>query len=110
MDKKEIKFWLEISKKASDYELQAHREQIALHQKFLSEAKECEKCKRKSLFSVDHIIPLKLLADFGFNINLFYDKEDLRILCQPCNYLKSDHLDFSTLKTKILLLKYLRNI
>src|SRR5690348_16550010 len=65
----------------------------------------CEKCGRPTNLTLDHIIPVHILADFGFDFLEMYDEENLRLLCKPCNNMKSNHLDFSTPKTKHLLLK-----
>ncbi len=88
-----------------------HREQIACHQDYFAKtAKKCGKCPRKNMLSVDHIIPLRILASFGFKVKLFYDEENLQILCGPCNYMKTDNLDFSNPETKKLLIKYLEYV
>ncbi len=68
----------------------------------------CERCARQDQQTIDHIIPLKILADMGADIKRFWDPEDLRILCRSCNHVKGDHLDFANHKTKELLIKYLK--
>ncbi len=99
-----------VSPATLEYETSTNKRQIELHKKFFIEncPKGCDKCGRKSLLTLDHIVPFSVLTDMGFNPKLFYDEENLRILCRPCNVLKGNHLDFSTSKTKQLLIKYLR--
>ena len=70
----------------------------------------CEDCGRTEMLTLDHIIPLIILRDFGFNPKKFFDKENLRLICRPCNGIKSGRLDFSDPRTKKLLLKYLEMI
>jgi 5-methylcytosine-specific restriction endonuclease McrA len=67
----------------------------------------CEKCPRETLLTIDHIIPIFIIKDMGFDFEQFFDVENLRLLCRPCNALKSNHLDFSTPRTKYLMRKYL---
>lgn len=67
----------------------------------------CQTCSRTENLTLDHIIPLIIIRDFGFDPQKFFDKEDLRLICRPCNQLKAGRLDFSDPHTKELLLKYL---
>lgn len=67
----------------------------------------CQTCGRKENLTLDHIIPLLILKDFGFDPKKFFDKDDMRLLCRPCNQLKSNHLDFNDPRTEKLLLKYI---
>jgi len=107
--KNRIKFM--IKKNIDEFYKSKHREQIACHQDYFARtAKKCAKCPRENMLSVDHIIPLRILASFGFNVKLFYDEENLQILCGACNHLKSDYLDFGNPKTKKLLIKYLEYV
>lgn len=70
----------------------------------------CEKCGRKDNLTLDHIIPLEMLMSFGMNYEQQYAEENLRILCRTCNHFKGRQFDFSTPKTKELLLKYLEKL
>ena len=67
-------------------------------------------CGRIENLTIDHIIPEMILRDFGFRPRKFFDRENFRLLCRPCNQLKSGRLDFSIPKTKELLLKYLKDL
>lgn len=96
------------------YHLKTKKALIEAKHKYLDEkiasSTPCEKCGRTDMQTIDHIIPLKVLAEMGAVIKKFYDEKDIRILCRPCNHMKSDRLDFSTPKTKELLIKYLKLI
>lgn len=78
--------------------------------RLLAENRKCEKCGREVLLTIDHIIPISILYDLGIDSKTTVDFENLRVLCKPCNMLKSSHLDFSTPKTKILLLRYIKRL
>lgn len=76
----------------------------------LKENGKCDKCGRDYNLTIDHIVPMFFLKDAGFDFEQFYDEENLRLLCKPCNALKNNHLDFSTPKTKQIIRKYLEKI
>ncbi len=100
----------EIKNKERENSL-SKRDVLALENAFFKDnAKECEKCKRIEFLTLDHIIPLDILRQFGIDVERTYIKENLRILCRICNQFKGNHLDFSTPKTKKLLLKFLEKI
>jgi len=70
---------------------------------------ECPKCDSKKDLTIDHIIPKKILIQFGINVNTDFFKDNLGILCRKCNVFKADRLDFSNKKTKKLLINLLKN-
>lgn len=70
----------------------------------------CERCGRKEMLTVDHIVPISLLQRMGLTVEECYQEELLSLLCRPCNQLKSNNLDFSDKRTKVILLKYLENL
>jgi 5-methylcytosine-specific restriction endonuclease McrA len=84
---------------------------VALEQAFFKdEAKECEKCKRVNDLTLDHIVPKDIMFQLGIDIDRVFIEDNLRILCKLCNQFKSNKLDFSTPKTKEILLRYLEKI
>lgn len=71
----------------------------------------CSRCGRCDYLTVDHIIPISLLENFGQNRDDTYrDWENLHILCKLCNAFKKNNLDFSDPRTKPLLVKYVNQI
>lgn len=87
---------------------------VALEQAWLkdhieSEGK-CEKCPRKDNLTLDHIIPKDILKQFGIDTEREFMEENLRILCKTCNIFKGNQLDFSTPKTKEIMLKLLSKV
>lgn len=88
-----------------------HREKIKLEQDwFQQNNKCCNKCQRTEDLTIDHIVPEYLLEQFGVDVLRNYDPDNLQILCRRCNAFKGNRLDFTNLKTKLLLLKYLNQI
>lgn len=79
-------------------------------EKELKEKGVCDKCGKNYNLTIDHIVPMFFLKDAGFDFEQFYDEENLRLLCKPCNALKNNHLDFSTPRTKQIIRKYLEKI
>ncbi len=71
---------------------------------------QCAKCPRKDNLTLDHIIPKELALSFGVDFINQYWEENFQMLCKPCNVFKSGRLDFSNLKTKVLLLKLIELI
>lgn len=70
----------------------------------------CERCTTREMLTLDHIIPLALLQEFGFPKELFFDVENYQLLCRRCNMYKSRRLDFVNPRTKPLLLKYIDTV
>ena len=70
----------------------------------------CEKCGSTLSPTLDHIIPLDLIRQFGIDVGKWWDKENVQLLCRRCNQFKGNRLDFADKRTKELLLKYLDNI
>lgn len=61
---------------------------------------------REDMLTVDHIVPKRILIDFGLTTEQMFELKLLKILCRRCNSMKADHLDFSEPRTKEIL-KYL---
>ena len=70
----------------------------------------CDKCWRTDNLTLDHIVPVDILRQMGFDTERFTGEEDFRLLCKSCNNFKGNQLDFSTPATKKLLLKYLEKL
>lgn len=70
----------------------------------------CEDCGRNIDLTVDHIVPLELLKNFGIDTEKELLEEDLKVLCKRCNSYKGNRLDFKDKRTKILLVKYLEKV
>src|SRR3990167_6668156 len=95
-------------KEKDKFEKLSKKNKIALEQAWYIDAKkESEKCGRTENLTIDHIISKNIIRSFGVDIDKHFDENDLRILCFSCNQFKGNQLDFSTPKTKQLLLKYL---
>lgn len=96
-----------------EYEL-TRRQCLEAHQKHFEKLRKefgcCKKCNRKNKLTLDHIIPKIILVDMGYDTQRFFDREDLQLLCRPCNAFKTGRLDFSNPETKRLLIKYLRRL
>lgn len=69
----------------------------------------CEKCQRKvDYITVDHIIPVWLLECLDNFVEIANnDEENFRLICQPCNKLKGNLIDFTDKRTAHLILKYI---
>jgi 5-methylcytosine-specific restriction endonuclease McrA len=70
----------------------------------------CEECGGENNLTVDHIIPVELLREFGIDPERELLEEDFKVLCLRCNHYKGHRLDFRDIRTKPLLLKYLQRI
>lgn len=70
----------------------------------------CVKCRRKDGLTLDHIVPKVLLEHFGIRPEYEIVEGNYQILCKICNQFKSGRLDFSTRKTKDVLLKLLERV
>jgi len=64
---------------------------------------------RFEMLTVDHIIPMFILKDFGLTLEQMYEKKFLKILCRKCNSMKANHLDLTDSRTKELLYDLLEN-
>jgi len=86
------------------------RECILAHQEYLVKLKEtvgkCV-CGKSNFLTLDHIIPLQLLKEMGFDVDRFFDEGNLQIQCKACNYIKGNHLIFANPRTEELLRLYL---
>ncbi len=78
-------------------------------QKMISKDTVCARCGGNDVLTIDHIVPISLLEDFDL-LEQITDEENFQILCRRCNRFKADKLDFSTPKTKDLLIKYVNMI
>lgn len=82
-----------------------------IRDKLVREYGMCEKCKRTDLkLTLDHIIPQKFLKAVGLQPEYDRDERNFRILCQFCNSNKGHDFDFSDVRTKPLLLEYLKRV
>ena len=72
----------------------------------------CERCgcNDEEVLSIDHIIPITILYDFGLTDDEIFEDKYLQLYCYNCNIKKGIHLDFENPKTKELLLKLLEKI
>lgn len=87
---------------------------IVLEQSYLKELIEvngkCEKCPRIDNLTLDHIVPVDMLRQFGIDPDSTFIEYNLRVLCKPCNMFKGNRLDFSTKKTKTIFEELLNKI
>jgi len=58
---------------------------------------------RREMLTVDHIVPKRILLDFGLTPRQMFEPDLLKVLCRRCNAMKADHLDFSEPRTKEIL-------
>jgi 5-methylcytosine-specific restriction endonuclease McrA len=84
--------------------------QILEREWFEQQIKKCEKCGRTEKLTIDHIIPKDIVHYFGIDLSKEFWPKNFRILCSICNHFKGNQLDFSTSKTKELLLELLSKI
>ena len=82
----------------------------AIFKDLIAKSPKCRKCGRAERLTLDHIIPEKILRDFGIDTAVEMLENNYQILCQFCNRFKSDRLDFSIPETKEILLELLNNI
>ena len=59
--------------------------------------------------TVDHIVPVQILKDFGLSMSEMYQLKFLKVMCRQCNALKANHLDFKDQRTKEILLDLINN-
>src|SRR3990167_2147886 len=108
--KKELKEYLKVKK----LETFSKNQLFSLERKYFewlvqTEGK-CKRCERTEKLTLDHIIPLSLLAQLGIDTEREFYEENLQLYCQACNHYKGSRLDFIIPKTKELLLKYIEKL
>jgi 5-methylcytosine-specific restriction endonuclease McrA len=107
----EVKAMKQLGKDVLAAEKQSKKLTVGREQDFLrTSAQICAKCGRSTMLTLDHIIPRQLLLMLGRDPDREYDKDNLQVLCRPCNTFKANMLDFSNPQTKPLLLKYLADL
>jgi len=70
----------------------------------------CPRCGSTHEITIDHIVPVSLLEQFGLDIEHLVDDENFELMCRRCNAFKANKLDFSNPKTKRLLIKFVNLI
>jgi hypothetical protein len=70
----------------------------------------CENCGRTEQLTIDHIIPQAVLKMMGIDPLEERDLRNFQLLCKICNGNKKNYLDFSNMRTKPLLLEYLKRV
>lgn len=78
-----------------------------LEQAYVKDHGKCDLCPNTRNLTYDHLLPKSLLADFNIDARKEFWEENGRVLCYACNQKKANRFDFSTPKTKELLLKLL---
>jgi len=72
--------------------------------------KGCERCGKTTNLTLDHIVPVLILLQFGVDEKRTFMPENYQLLCRSCNVFKSDRLDFTLPVTKIILQELLNNL
>ena len=68
-------------------------------------------CGSTEDLTIDHVIPICILKDFGLTFEQMFEKDDwLQVMCRKCNTKKANHLDFKNPKTKEILMVLLKNV
>lgn len=103
---------VEAARDSEAYRKKAWKNYIVWKSEALRKKKEsigcCEKCGRSDFeLTIDHIVPVSFLRDFGVAEEDDRDERNLRLLCKPCNSMKSNRFDFTDERTKPLLMHYL---
>ena len=82
---------------------------LAEWQKLAQQGGVCNICKlKKEQLTVDHIVPVAILAVIDETGEARYEDElNFQLVCHPCNAFKAGRLDKTNPKTKELLIKYL---
>ncbi len=63
--------------------------------------KKCQMCNAKEDLTIDHIIPMHILTNFGITRKETYESTYLlQLLCKRCNQLKTDRIDWKNPKSK----------
>jgi len=68
----------------------------------------CSRCGKTERLTLDHIVPLNIIEQFGVDWKHEVVEGNYRIMCKACNNFKANKLDFSDKRTKELLLKLLQ--
>lgn len=68
----------------------------------------CASCHRSGYCTVDHIVPLSLLAALGLKDMSIDDEWNFQYLCRACNMRKGFKLDYTDPKTLENLKRYVR--
>src|SRR3990167_10178540 len=115
MDKEQlskiIKDEVHLYKEAKQRETLSEKQKLAFEQRItkllIEKEGKCVKCGRTDALTLDHIVPSFLLLCFGIDVKREIIPDNYQILCKSCNHFKSGRLDFSTPKTKEVLLRLL---
>jgi len=84
---------------------------IALEKAWLKDHHDkCENCDRTENLTLDHIVPVDILRQFGIDTEREFWEENYQTYCRACNQFKGNRLDFANPKTKVLLLKLIDKI
>ena len=103
----------ELGEKLKDNKLSRRKKILveqAIYNDLLELENKCCKCPRTENLTLDHIVPQSILTSFGIDIDTEVVEDNYQILCRPCNTFKANRLDFSTPKTKEVILKLLEKI
>ena len=100
----------EIQEKQGEREF-SKKQVIILEQQIRKELpQKCDKCDRTENLTLDHIIPIDILKSFGIDTEREIVEGNYRILCKPCNFFKSNKLDFADKRTKDILIGLLNQL
>jgi 5-methylcytosine-specific restriction endonuclease McrA len=99
----------EIREKMKCEEL-TKKQVIILEQQIRNDLPQICKCGRTENLTLDHIIPIDTLRQFGVLPEKEIIEGNYQLLCRTCNAFKSNKLDFSNPKTKELLIGLLEKI
>lgn len=83
---------------------------VLLEQQIRKELQQVCKCGRTENLTLDHIVPIDILKQFGIEPEKEVVEGNYQILCRMCNIFKGNRLDFSNPRTKELLLKILNRL
>jgi 5-methylcytosine-specific restriction endonuclease McrA len=68
----------------------SHRFRVYMQVRFARLKGRCEECGATENLTADHIIPISMLYGFGYDSFHDFREEWLQCLCRPCNYKKSN--------------------
>ena len=109
MNYEELKKQAAIYRQIKQVTTNTKNQLVVLKAAFVISVKKCEKCGREEFLTLDHIVPISILEQLGFN-ELQDNDENWQVLCRPCNSYKANRLDFTNYKTKEVLLKYISKL